>query len=351
MKKIISFICAAVFTFSTFAFIGCVHAPNVHAKNIKNVILLIGDGMGENHIANTLTYFGLKEPNFFAGRNGSVATKSADDEVTDSAAAATAMATGKKVNNSSVAMHEGKNLTSISELALAAGKKVGVVTTDVLSGATPAAFSSHAKTRYEAHAITKAQATSGLHLLMGQASTFYDYYKEDFVRNGYDIVESSMALQNYANSEKLFAMLPNIRSAYMEGYEEHFQLLEMLTFAMNFLENENGYFLMVESAYIDKFNHNNDLIPSLCETRSLFDCMSFLYETVGEDTAVILTADHESGGLLKAATAEDVSNDLYTTREHTSANVPLFIKNFTYTFNESPQNTELFYVCKKLLKL
>ena len=350
LKKIISFVCASIFVFSTFSFIGCGHTPNVQAEGIKNVILFIGDGMGENHIANMLTYFGLKEPNFFANRVGSVATKSANNAVTDSAAAATAMATGQKVNNYSVAMHKGENLKSISELALSAGKKVGVVTTDKLNGATPAAFSSHARDRQEGHAITKGQAKSGIHLLMGESDdTFYRSYEEDFIENGYDVVNSSMDLQSATNSEKIFATLPNIRSEYATGCEDHFQLMEMLTFAMDFLENDNGYFLMIESAQIDKFSHSNYVVPALCEVRSMFDCVSYLYENLPNDTALIVTADHESGGLQKAENAEEIVNTLYTTREHTSANVPLYIKNFTYKPNGTPQNTEIFQICKKLL--
>ncbi|MBQ2701404.1 MAG: hypothetical protein IJF64_00295, partial [Clostridia bacterium] len=91
--------------------------------------------------------------------------------------------------------------------------------------------------------------------------------------------------------------------------------------------------------------------PALCETRSLIDCMSHLYETVSDDTALILTADHETGGLIKAATKEDISNDLYLFSNHTAADVPLFIKNFTYTCDGTPQNTEIFNICKALLEI
>ena len=352
MKKTTSFLCAATLTFGTLSFVGCVHTPTVQTDDIKNIILFIGDGMGEHHIENTLTYFALEKPNFFQGRSGSIATHSANSPITDSAAAATALATGHKVINREIAYHNGENLTSISELALAAGKKVGVVTTDTLDGATPACFSSHAKDRGDSEDIAKGQSTSGIQLLIGETgSGAYTTYAPYFIENGYSFATSPEEMLTLSNSEKLIATLPDVRSEYNDEYKNDYQLKDIITFALDFLENENGYFLMIESAHIDKYSHNNDLIPALCETRSLFDCMSFLYETVSNDTALILTADHETGGLIKAATKEDISDDLYLFSSHTAADVPLFIKNFTYTCDGTPQNTEIFHICKQLFKI
>ena len=125
MKRIISLILTVFTFFSSFSLISCsfldfsIDFPLFHST--KNVILVIGDGMGENHILNTLTYFDLENPNFFQGRHGSLATHSADNIITDSAAGATAFSTGVKVNNGEVAQHDGVDLESISELALKAG--------------------------------------------------------------------------------------------------------------------------------------------------------------------------------------------------------------------------------------
>ena len=352
IKKITAFLCATTLICSSISTVGCVHTPHVEENEIKNVILFIGDGMGEHHLENALTYFDLDTPNFFQGRQGYIATHSANNPITDSAAGATALATGHKVNNGEVAYHNGENLTSISELALAAGKKVGIVTTDSLSGATPAGFSSHAKNRGDVEEIVQGQATSGIHLFIGETgSGAYENYAPLFTENGYEFATTPEEMTDLSNSQKLITTIPNPRSQYLAGFEQCYQLKEMVSFALDFLENENGYFLMIEGAYIDKFSHNNDLIPALCETRSLIDCMSFLYETVSDDTALILTADHETGGLIKATTKEEIANNLYLLDDHTAANVPLFIKNFTYTYNGTPQNTEIFNLCKTLLKI
>lgn len=352
VKKIFGVFCATTFVLSAFSFIGCTPAPTVEAENVKNVILFIGDGMGENHIENTLTYFELDEPVFFKDRRGSIATHSANSPITDSAAAATALATGNKVNNREISYHNGENLSSISELALAAGKKVGVITTDTLDGATPACFSSHAKDRSDSADIAKGQATSGIQLLIGETgSGAYDAYAPYFAENGYAVATDPEEMLALADSEKLIATLPAVRSSYSAGHENDYQLKDMAAFAIDFLDNENGYFLMIESAHVDKFSHDNDLIPALCETRSLFDCMRFLYDTIGQDTALILTADHETGRLEKASSKSELTNNLYNTGAHTSRHVPLFVKNFSYTCNGTPQNTEIFKICKQLLNI
>lgn len=322
-------------------------------QEIKNVILIIGDGMGENHVENAVTYFELEQPSFFDGRTGNLATKSADNEVTDSAAAATALATGNKVNNGEVARHDGKDLTSISELAKKAGKRVGVVTTDTLDGATPAAFSSHANNRSNSLDILRGQAVSGIDLFMGESSSTYTFYSSLFEENGYTLHFSQTGLENYLQCEKLFVTLPNIRSQYAPNCEHHFQLKDMAAFAVEYLNNDDGYFLMIEGAYIDKYSHSNLLQEAMCETRSLFDTVEYLRGVVGDDTAIIITADHETGKLEKGATMYEMSDDLYGSSSHTNRDVPLFVHNFNLQIkdNKTPQNTVVFDICKKLLKL
>ena len=355
MKKTLAWICSLTLTFSTLT--ACDFNPfddgSVSGEGTaKNIILVIGDGMGENHIQNALTYFELEDPAFIADRQGSVATKSKNKAVTDSAAAATAMATGNKVNNGEIAYHNGKNLTTIAELAKKAGKKVGIVTTDTLDGATPSAFSAHAEDRGDGADIATCQAASGFDLFIGETGAgFYNHYETVFENNGYDFAHSPEEMISYAKSDKLIATLPDVRSNYREDKKDDYQLKDIVAFATEFLDNEKGYFLMVESAHIDKYSHDNEVVNALCEVRSLFDTMDYLYETVSEDTAVILTADHETGRLQLAETKDDIGNYLYYSSSHTNADVPIYLKNVPYTFTGIPQNTEVFTVCKKLFNL
>lgn len=354
MRKITYFLCAATIAASATNFSGCTTKDfPINGENVKNVILFIGDGMGENHIENALTYFELETPVFFADRKGSLHTQSANNLVTDSAAAATALATGKKVNNREISRHNGEDIETISELAKRAGKKVGVITTDTLDGATPSAFSSHADDRGDSEDIAKAQAASGIDLFIGQtgSDTYATKYSPFFTENGYTFAQSAEEMLTLSNSEKLIATIPDVRSEYNDGHENAYQLKSMAAFAMEFLENENGYFLMIESAYIDKYSHNNELISALCEVRSLFDCMDYFYSVIGDDTALLLTADHETGWLQKATDKSDITNDLYLSGGHTMTDVPLYVKNFSFTYESTPQNTAVFEMCKTLLKI
>ena len=344
MKKKLSLILAALLVCGTIpSFASC-------DQEIKNVILIIGDGMGENHIENTLSYFDLSTPKFIKDKQCYIGTNSLNP-VTDSAAAGTALATGTKVANGSVARHEGVDLTSISELALAAGKKVGVVTTDTLDGATPSAFSAHANNRNDSADIIECQINSGIHLLMGKTGSNYLKHSETFIENGYSFAYDTQSLYQYQDSEKLLANIPDVSSEYIKENGYAFQLKKMAEFAIEFLDNEEGYFLMIEGAYIDKYSHNNNLHAALSETRSLIDTINYLYKKVGRDTAIIITADHETGDLQKATSKEELDEFLYRSDDHTDTRVPLFAKNFTYDFGENPENTVVFEACKYLLGL
>lgn len=325
------------------------------SDDVKNVILLIGDGMGENHIQNTLTYFDLSAPQFLSDRCGSLATHSKNKLITDSAAAGTALATGQKAKNRTVAYADGEHLTQITTLAKNAGKRVGVITTDYLYGATPAAFSAHAESRYDRSAIAASQAMSNVDLLIGEEeenAAYHNDFHTLYEDNGYTYVTDELSLAQYIDEDKLVATLPNVRSQYNTGNEDDFQLQEMAQFAVEFLENDNGFFLMIESAHIDKFSHKNELIPALCEVRSLFDTVDFLYDYIDDGkTVLLITADHETGMLKKAANKAEISNALYGWGGHTARDVPFFIKNATFTYSGafSQQNTVIFDICKQIL--
>jgi alkaline phosphatase len=141
MKKIISFVLGLCMTLSlgVGTLSGC--APK---REFKNIILVIGDGMGENHILNTIEYFDLETPAFMADQAGYIGTTSKNG-VTDSAAAGTALATGNKVENGELALHKNKELEQITTIAQKAKMKTGVITTDTLDGATPAAFTAQTR--------------------------------------------------------------------------------------------------------------------------------------------------------------------------------------------------------------
>ena len=356
MKKITSFIISICAVFSLFPCgAGC--GSDGHSREFENIILVIGDGMGENHILNAIDYYNLATPSFMADQQGYIITDSLSG-TTDSAAGGTALATGTKVFNGSVAQHDGVDLQRITDIAKAAKMKTGVVTTDTLLGATPSAFSAHALNRSDEDDILTTQATSKIDLLLGQYSGKYQYYEDYFLDEKYTIVSTEDDLQANKNKKKLIGHFKEIASEYIPGNADDFQLKEMTQFAVEYLENKNGFFLMVEGAYIDKHSHSNAFEQAMAEMRSLIDTLEYLYNYAADGkTAIFFTADHETGGLKRLESDTENYYSLYTSTDHTSTNVPLFVKNyafdvqnFGYAAGQIPQNTVVFEACKSIIQ-
>ena len=355
LKKLLSSILALGFLFSGFA------CEKKFEQKFDNIIVVIGDGMGENHILNAITYFDLDVPVFMADQEGYINTDSLSG-VTDSAAGGTALATGQKVLNGNIAQSAGENLTRITDIAKEAGMKTGVITTDVLSGATPAAFSAHASARGDSYTIMSKQAQSGVNLLLGRFDTNYRLKNGYFTDAGYaftyPLLDYQTELDEFKNEEKFMGLLSKIDSQYIEGCEDHYQLKDMAKYAVEFLENEKGFFLMIEGAYIDKYSHNNEFHNAMSEMRSLIDTIAYLYEYAADGkTAIFITADHETGGLQRSTDKATMSDALYTSGSHTGADVPLFVKNyklditkFGYKAGTTPENTIVFDACKSIIK-
>ena len=236
--------------------------------------------------------------------------------------------------------------------------KTGVVTTDTLDGATPAAFSAHAPDRGSTSKIVNTQVKSGMDLLLGRHSGAYAFYGKDFRAQQYVFVETKDALFASKTANKLVGLIRNVDSQYRVGCEEEFQLKDMAKFAVEYLENDNGFFLMIEGAYIDKYSHSSRIYDAMAETRSLIDVIAYLYEYAADgETAIFITADHETGGLQLAQTKDEIGTQLYTTGDHTSTPVPLFVKNyvfdatsFGYAEGVTPENTVVFEACKSIIQ-
>ena len=354
MKKLTSMLLSILMLFSCMA---CVLMGGCKKSNVQNVIVVIGDGMGENHILNAIDYFGLDIPVFMQDQKGYIKTNSLTG-TTDSAAGGTALSTGQKVYNSNLAMLDGDNLESITEIAQAAGMKTGVVTTDTLDGATPAAFSAHASSRSDSLKIIRTQASSKIDLLVGRYASNYNLRSDDFTSKGFTFVDTNYIDMCAAKgSNRLLSMLWDMDSHYISGLETNTPLKDVAKFAVEYLDNDNGFFLMLEGAYIDKNSHSNDFHKTMCEVRSLIDTIEYLYEYASDgQTVIFITADHETGGLQRGTNMDDMNNWLYTSTDHTPVPVPLYVKNyafdaqnFGYEEGETPENTVVFDACKAII--
>lgn len=343
-------------------FLGIIISRNINTKknnysylnNESNkVILFIGDGMGENHIKISSLFLNI-EPIFNSfNKDGYVTTFSKNLFIpTDSAAAATALATGKKVNNKEIAYHKGEYIDSISDYAKSQGYGVGIVTTDSLAGATPAAFSSNASNRSNTDEIINSQLTSNIDLFLGSGSNTYAAYKDMFMKSGYTYIDryTNLTLTN----KKLIGVFSKINN-YTSDKEN--PTLPILTeYAINYFEKNfpNGYFIMVEAAHIDKMSHDNNIYDMIKYFDEFNNSIKIAYEKLSSysKTSIIVTADHETGNLKETQKATNVTNDLYRSSGHTSKKVKYYMYNKNNIFkdvNKKIDNTDIYKICKALL--
>lgn len=291
--------------------------PTLPAAGVKNIIMMIGDGMGPVHEdAGRAALGGALAWDETAYRTKAMthslnSATSGGTNATDSAAAGTALATGMKVNNGILALHpsSGAELETIMDVAKAEGKATGVVTSDDLTGATPAAFSAHGSDRRNFNAIAQSQAASGVDLMMGRKVTdgrdggihlnAYESRRALFEGNGYTFVNDLFAAYGAMSASKLLAVFNDVVP--QSGGGGNVTTLQYMTiFALEYLSrDEDGFVLMIEGAQIDHRSHEGNLSGMLAELLAFDECARIVLDWAAEkdDTLIILTADHETGGL------------------------------------------------------
>lgn len=307
----------------------------------KNVILLIGDGMGENHIEAGNIYRSNKLNMERFGVIGEVMTRSLTPGATDSAAAATAMATGVKTYNGRISYKDGKNLETIAEMAKEAGKKVGIVVTKPVTDATPAAFVSHAKDRGDTAEIARQIVDFGLDVLFGLTDEAMDALKGEIPSDTRDLCTSFNEIAG-SSKESVYGLLDD--GAIQTVGSNTLNSLTGTALKKLSANNENGFLLIVEGSKIDSASHDNDMESMLAELTAFDAAVSTCRNWAQEngETVVMVTADHETGGLKipkfedtdsgtakqqarEALTDYATSNGWFTKTGHTSANVKYFI--------------------------
>ncbi len=349
MKKAVGYLLCGLLTCSC-AFVACEKGPS---GNGKNVIYVIGDGMGFNHIENTKLYMGEDKLRFEDYYVGEVTTYSANSDVTDSAAAATALATGVKTKNGRVGVDgEGNTLENLMEISKKYGKKTGVVTTDTLDGATPGGFSAHVDDREKIYEMHAQQQTGKVDLLIGKYSAAYDIYRPEFEKNGFQYADMLAGLNALPKGDKCLGNIDNLTPIYGDYVSaDAVPLKSLVEYALDFLsDDKDGFTLMVEGAYIDKHSHSNDIWKMMYALMDLNDAIEYILDWASErtDTSVIITADHETGALQKAASKEELARDLYTSTGHSASNVPLYLYN-AKTELTAIDNTDVFQIAKNIV--
>lgn len=297
-------------------------------ENIENVIFLIGDGMGYNHLEKTKLERNIELTLDTFAIQGSSRTRSLTNDVTDSAAGGTALSCGIRTYNSGVGVYLLDPLdvfihpVNITELCRDNKMLTGVITTDETSGATPAAFSAHATERYKSEDITEDQFNSNINLIWGTENGVAT--KEMAEKYGYKYVTTYDEMISLDEGSKSFAQFTNDLWTLEQSDKNNPTLSQMTEKAIDLLDDgENGFFLMVEGAHIDKHSHNNES-ENMTEAMTEFDkAIKIALGFAKEDgnTLVIVTADHETG----AITLNDKGEYEFTSDDHSAADVPLRI--------------------------
>jgi alkaline phosphatase len=284
---------------------GLAFAAFAHAAPLADsAILFIGDGMGPVHIRLARDAAGGQPLALDAMPfSGLVTTREVGGRVTDSAAAGTALATGHKTTNGTIAMSpDGRRFTTILEICNQKHKSTGVITTDALTGATPASFMAHAPDRGMRFEIALQVAESRVPVLLG-------FWKDSFLpksaggsrtdgrdliaemrRVGYHLVETKDALAA-ADERRLLGLFDDGPQAP--------SVAEMVAAALRPLgTNADGFFLAVEAARIDWKSHDNDPAGAVLDTLELDRAVGEAVEYARQRgrTLVVVTADHETGG-------------------------------------------------------
>lgn len=295
-------------------------------KVIKNIIFMIGDGMGENHILAGEIYKGDKL-NIQKITDKSYVTTYSTEEITDSAAAATALATGYKTNNRVIGKDpSGNNIENLVEYANKRRMKTGIVCTQILNHATPAGFTVHNIERSNYDEIALSQIESCVDLMFGGGREYFSKYKTQMSKNNFTWINSFSDLSDIDKESKVIGTFAD-KSISEE--ENRISLSDLTQEAISRLENDKGFFLMIEGSNIDVYSHEENLSKTLKELIDFDDAVKIAKKYVDKnpDTLLIITADHETGGLnLDGVTsANQLNNSLYTSGgEHTSANVLLY---------------------------
>ena len=319
----------------------------------KNIIVIIGDGMGPNDITLAQQYadgvydFGLVLNQI--KNHGLATTHSASDAVTDSAASGTALSTGVKTNNGYIGKDpDGNDLKTMAELAREYGKKVGIITDEEITGATPMAFAVHNISRDNRKELLYAMIKFKPDVLMSKDYTsiigLTDSESQRILREEYlvakDFTSFTKVLDTDPDRQKLFW-------GFLNGYSSvaSDNLAQCAEVAMKRLENENGFFLMIESCGTDKFGHNGNLRGKLSSVVTLDRTVAAVLEFMEEnpDTLLIITSDHETGGVQLPVTGEERLEDLLTVKSHTDTPVRVFGvgKGTEYFSGKTVDNTDI----------
>lgn len=328
-------------------------------KKVKNVILMIGDGMSLMHVYSAWTanrgHLWLENAQY----TGLSKTYCTNKLITDSGAGGTAMATGHKTIYHAVGVDpEGKPLESLCTVAKKLGKDAGIAVTCRLWDATPADFCCHNIDRENEEDIIADYLDSGIDYAFGGGAKYFLHRKDgrnifsELEKKGYHISRTVEDLMAWKKG-RVFAVPYDVDTPLPD---ERGDLLARASLkGMNLMnQNPKGFFMMIEGSQLDDYGHFNKLDMLMKETLDFDRTIGEVMKWAAHDgeTLVVVTADHETGGLtllggdLKTGTIECA----FSTKSHSGVMVPVYAfgpgsENFTGFM----ENTDIFWKIKSLI--
>lgn len=366
----------------------------------KNIIFMVADGMGLAHVTAARIFKNGPDGESLHLETlptiGYQRTHSASDSLTDSAAAASAWASGEKFRNGEISCHDDDQNgrcepapdPTILEIAKAKGKVTGLVVTSTVTHATPAAFGSHVPSRRCEKEIARQyiQITEVDVILGGGRKKFKSTEKQadecgtfgDFIadaeRKGYQVVYTKKALDGVVakGSRKilgLFTPKGKTPELFRLSPEEHYQaeeptLPQMTTAALESVEkDEDGFFLLVEGSQIDWASHRNNVAYQIGETLAFDEAVKMVLDWINEkpnrrqNTLVIISADHETGGFAisggrgRKYKRGDIVDHGWTSKGHTAEDMLIWSQGpGSQYLGRAVDNTDLYKVMLEVLK-
>lgn len=331
-----------------------------HGRKPKRVVFLIGDGMGLTQISGAMSQY--------AGRNafarfpviGLSKTSSAKHYITDSGAGATAFSIGKKTYNGAIGVDADTiPCPTLFELAKPKNLSTGVVATSSIQHATPASFYAHVKYRGMYDSISTFLLNGNCDVAIGGGAGFIFNRADrrdlatELKNKGFEVINDSV-LHPVNASKYVYVMAKDEMKTMAQGRGAY--LSQAASMAMRSLNsNKNGYLLMVEGSQIDWGGHSNDYAYMVSELQDFNEAINVVLDMAEQDKdmLVLVTADHETGGLTLTDAKDPLSfTPSYATTHHTGVMVPVFAYGAgAELFSGMYENTEVFNKLVKLLGL
>ncbi|MDC0928283.1 alkaline phosphatase [Flavobacteriaceae bacterium] len=318
---------------------------------LPNIIMMIGDGMGLSQISSGMysnnNYTSLERSHHI----GLIKTHSLDDLVTDSAASGTAMSSGVKTYNRVVGLDKNFSpVNSILEISRDKGYMTAIIATSTIVHATPASYYSKVKSRYDYEEIASQLSKSNINFFVGGGEKYFNDRRDK--RNLMNEMDDYL----FANSLENFIKINSNKIGFLTDYDEPIgkhegrkpSLEDIVQATVQKLSSFNKpFFLLVEGSQIDWGGHDNDSEHMISEMLEFDRTVGKVFNFADKDknTIVVITADHETGGLsiIDGNLEDSKVVNKYVSDSHTATMVPIFsFGPYSSLFKGIYDNTEIF---------